>query len=258
MWRLLNNNIYCAEMELLKTNQIHFEKLLCAKSKINTRAKKTPFFLINKSYLRELARTRNAEINSINNLMTKKFKFVKRNPSLYSREINTPKYCPAFDKLRFNFSKIERERQIYLENLSFYNRFKDRKPAYSTKNLLKKSEYEKHLRKNIARSTELQKFSLNLCTFRQFKENLMKDSPKFHEKINGLNETVFSDNLPNIISIENPNSFSMEINLNSDNINSISIKEICKNKSKFKLAHIREKFHDTKNINSKTIQYKFL
>ena len=44
MWSLLNNNIYCAEKEQLKVNQIHFEKLLCTKSKINNKGIKTPFF----------------------------------------------------------------------------------------------------------------------------------------------------------------------------------------------------------------------
>ena len=162
MWSLLNNNIYCAEKEQLKVNQIHFEKLLCTKSKINNKGIKTPFFLKNKSYIRELARTRAAKINAINNLMNRKLKLVARTPSRYSREINTPKYCPAFDKLRFNFDRIERDRKIKSENLSFYSRFKERKPTYSTKNFLKKSEYEKHIRSNIARSTELQRFSLKL------------------------------------------------------------------------------------------------
>ena len=258
MWSLLNNNIYCAEKEQLKVNQIHFEKLLCTKSKINNKGIKTPFFLKNKSYLRELARTRAAKINAINNLMNRKLKLVARTPSRYSREINTPKYCPAFDKLRFNFDRIERDRKIKSENFSFYSRFKERKPTYSTKNFLKKSEYEKHIRNNIARSTELQRFSLKLCTFKEFKTNLMKESSNFGEKNNGLNDTCFSDNIQNANSIEYPNCFNSESNFYSDYNNSLSSREIFNNKLKFKLDFMKDKYHDIKNINSKTIQYKFL
>ena len=81
---------------------------------------------------------------------------------------------------------------------------------------MKKSEYEKHIRNNIARSTELQRFSLKLCTFKEFKTNLMKESSNFGEKNNGLNDTCFSDNFQNANSIEYPNCFNSESNFYSD------------------------------------------
>lgn len=257
MWSLLNNNIYCAEKEQLKVNQIHFEKLLNTKARLNNKPSEIPFFLKNKSYLRELMRTRDSKINYINNMMNKKLEFVSKSPSRYSRFINSPKYCPALDKQRFNYARIERDREIASENKSMYKRFKEKKPTYSTKILLKKSENLEHIRNNISKGRHVQKFSLKLCTFREFKTNLMRESSKLRGKKIGLNETNLSNsNLYKANSLEFPNSFNNELNFSSDNNNTLSIRNICNKNSKIKLKYMKNKINNIKHLNSKQINFK--
>ena len=103
------------------------------------------------------------------------------NPSPYSKYTNIPKYCPALDKLRFNYSKIERDNNIYNENESFFKRFSSKKSIYSTKKFLKQSEYENYLKNNISNSRFLPDIPLRLVTFRQFKSNLLKQTKKIRE-----------------------------------------------------------------------------
>ena len=257
MWSLLNNNIYCAEKEQLKVNQIHFEKLLNTKARLDNKPSEIPFFLKNKSYLKELIRTRDTKINYINNMMNKKLKFVSKSPSQYSSFINSPKYCPALDKQRFNFARIEREREIHSENISLYKRFKEKKPTYSTKIFLKKSENLERIKNNISKGRHIQKFSLKLCTFREFKTNLMRESSKLRGKMKSLNETSLSNNnLYNTKSLEYPNSFNNVLNFSSDNNNSLSIRNLGNKKSRIKLKYMKNKINNIKHLNSKQVNFK--
>ena len=193
MWNLLRNNHYCDEKEILRTSQIHLEKLLNTKSNIINNSPITPLFLKNKSYLRELVRTRQRNININNNIMYKKLNFVSKSPSNYSKCKNIPKYCPAFDKRKFNFSRKEKERTISYENKSFYDRFINRKPTYSTKKLLQQSFYTDYIMQNISRKRFLPNVPLKLCTFREFKSNLMKESCKICDMNSFLNNGKISN-----------------------------------------------------------------
>ena len=180
MWSIINNNFICSEKELLRVNKIHLEKLLNMKSDLNTKGPVTPFFLKNKSYLREIHRTREYKRNNDNNIIFKKLIFMSTSPSPYSKH-NIPKYCPAFDKQRFNFNKIERELNIYNDNISFYKRFSAKKSNYSANKYFKKNDYENIIKHNISKSKFLPQVSLKMCTYRQFKSNLLKESNKIKE-----------------------------------------------------------------------------
>ena len=70
----LNNNYSCAEKETLKSYQKLFIRLLSAKSKINNKANEAPFFLINKTSLKEFKRDEERKITKINNLLNKEMK----------------------------------------------------------------------------------------------------------------------------------------------------------------------------------------
>ena len=188
MWNTINNNFICSEKELLRVNKIHLEKLLNTKSELNSKASETPYFLKNKSYLREFIRARELKRNNDNNIMLKRLIFMATTPSPYSK-YNTPKYCPAFDKQRFNFDKIEREVNIYNDNISFYKRFSKKKSYYSAKRFFIKNDYENMIKHNISKSKFLPKIALKLCTYRQFKSNLLKESDRIKESIKTLLKT---------------------------------------------------------------------
>ena len=55
--------------------------------------------------------------------MYKKLMYMANNPSPYSKYTNIPKCFPSLGKLRFNYSKIEKDNNIYNENESFLRDF---------------------------------------------------------------------------------------------------------------------------------------
>lgn len=225
MWNLLRNNYLCDEQEILRTSQIHLEKLLNTKSNISTKGPKTPLFLKNKSYLKELIRTKQRNIKINNNIMYNKLISVSNSPSIYSKFNNIPKYCPAFDKRKYTYSRMERERTISCENQSFYKRFSRSKSTYPITYFLKKSKYEDYIRHNISRTRFLPKVTLKLCTFKEFKSNLMKETSKIKDNSQTLNET-------NISIISKPKDNSHNLNkthqINSSNNNNLLKKDLKK------------------------------
>ena len=193
MWSLLFNNYFCNEKDILRTNQIHLEKLLNTKSNINDHGPLVPLFLKNKLYLRQLLKTKERKINIGNNIMYNKLTFAANSTSPYSKSKNIPKYCPAFDKKKFNYFRMERERTISSENKSFYKRFSKRKSNYPTTFFLYKSEYEEYIRHNISRTRYLPRATLKLCTFKKFKSNLMNETEKVKENMNSFNKLNISN-----------------------------------------------------------------
>ena len=190
MWNLLNNNYICNEKDILRAHKIHLQNLLNKKSYLNNKGPEIPYFLKNKLSLKELIRSNQSRIDNDNHIMYKKLMYMANNHSPYSKYTNMPKYCPALDKLRFNYSKIERDNNIYNENESFFKRFSSKKSIYSTKQLLKKSEYENYLKNNISNSRFLPDIPLRLVTFRQFKSNLLKQTKKIRNNVKKAAMTI--------------------------------------------------------------------
>ena len=151
--------------------------------------------------------------------------------SPYSKYKNIPKYCPAFDKRKYTYSRVERERIISTENQSFYKRFSRSKSNYPITNFLKKSKYEDYIRHNISRTRFLPKVTLKLCTFKEFKSNLMKETSKIRDNSQTLNEANIS-----IILKHKDNSLNLNKThqTNSDNNNNLVKNNFKKNpKCKF-------------------------
>jgi len=189
MWNLINNNYICNEKDILRSHKIHLENLLNKKSCLNNKGPEIPYFLKNKLSLRELIRSNQSRINNDNHIMYKKLMYMAHNPSPYSKYTNIPKYCPALDKQRFNYSKIERDNNIYNENESFFKRFSSKKSIYSNKKFLKQSEYENYLKSIISNSRFLPDIPLRLVTFRKFKSNLLKQTKKIRDKMKKASRT---------------------------------------------------------------------
>ena len=254
MWNLIYNNYSCSEIETFKSYQKLFEKLLMVKSNINNKGKETPIFLKCKTSLKELKKDEERKITKINNLLNTKIKSVMNSPSKYSKIFSSPKYCPAFDKQRFNFSRIELEKKINSENNSLLIRFIKRRPTYSTKNLLRKYNYEQYIKNNISKSKFLPKVSLNLRTFGDFKTNFIKDSAILFNKFENLNNTTLSE-----ISNNNPikkNLVYEKINktnifFNENNNSYLSAKESLNRIQKHLIKNISLKIDNINHINKK-------
>ena len=254
MWNLIYNNYSCSEIETFKSYQKLFEKLLMVKSNINNKGKETPIFLKCKTSLKEQKKDEERRITKINNLLNTKIKSVMNSPSKYSKIFSSPKYCPAFDKQRFNFSRIELEKKINSENNSLLIRFIKRRPTYSTKNLLRKYNYEQYIKNNISKSKFLPKVSLNLRTFGDFKTNFIKDSINLFNKFENLNNTTLSE-----INNNNPikkNLVYEKINktnipFNENNNSYLSVKESLNRIQKHLIKNISLKIDNINHINKK-------
>ena len=235
MWSLLINNYPCNEKDILRTSQIHFEKLLKAKSNINNKVPNIPFFMKNKIYLKQFLKANERKITIGNNIMYNKLFSAANCFSPYSKSKNIPKYCPAFDKRKYTYSRMERERTISSENQSFYKRFSRSKSNYPITYFLKKSKYEDYIRHNISRTRFLPKVTLKLCTFKEFKSNLMKETSKIKDNSQTLNETNIS-----IISKpkDNIHNLNKTHQINSTNNNNILKKDL-KKKAIYKYNNLK-------------------
>ena len=218
MWNLLINNYYCNEKDIFRTNKIHCEKLLNAKTHIDNKEPLIPKFFQKKIYFKQFLKAKERKIKIGNNIMYKKLISVVNTFSPYSKTRNIPKYCAAFDKQKFNFSKLERERNISSENHSFYERFIRGKSHYPLNYYLQKSEYEDYIKHNISKTKFLPKVTLKLLTFKGFKNKLMQ-----HSSIINDPSALFHD---------------------------VNVSAISKTKSKIKRIHLDNDIHKNDSCNN--------
>ena len=265
MWNLISNNFYCNEKEILRTSQIHLEKLLNIRANIDNKGPETPFFLRNKLHLKQNLKEKKRKIVIGNNIIYRRLSSVKNICSPYSKSRNFPKYCPAFDKMKFNFNRKEKQRIISSENSSFYKRFSQNRSFYPFLSFMKKSEYEEYIRHNISKTKFLPKVSLKLCTFKEFKQHFMREYPMLNEKDNSLyhnninksllsdNAKAVSDNKTNNKKIRLNNTFNKEINEN----NQLFIDDMKKRNSRYNINNLKRCL-SVKNRSSSDISIKYL
>ena len=211
MWNKLRNNFLCDEKEVLRISQIHLEKLINIKTHIDNKRPITPLFFRNKTILKESNRKKEREINFGNNIIYTRLSSVKNILSPYSKSRNIPKYCPAFDKKKFDFAKKEKQRTISSENFSFFKRFIKRKSFYPFLNFMKKSKYDEYIKNNISKAKFLPKISLKLCTFKELKKKLMRANTIFNEN----SRYICKINLTNKENISNDKAKKKKIHLNN-------------------------------------------
>ena len=254
MWNKLRNNFLCDEKEVLRISQIHLEKLINIKTHIDNKRPITPLFFRNKTILKESNRKKEREINFGNNIIYTRLSSVKNILSPYSKSRNIPKYCPAFDKKKFDFAKKEKQRTISSENFSFFKRFIKRKSFYPFLNFMKKSKYDEYIKNNISKAKFLPKISLKLCTFKELKKKLMRANTIFNEN----SRYICKINLTNKENISNDKAKKKKIHLNNtfnkenSKINKWFDDGIKKKNSNY-LFHNLKRAHSVKKRNSNKI-----
>ena len=172
MWRLRKNNLLVNEKDKLFVHKVHLERLLHAKSHIENKGPDTPFFMKNKLSKKEINRVKEKKRCYENSIIFSRLLDINNTFSPYSK-INKPFYCPAFDKKRHNFHKIEKQNDIYKYNKFLFNRLINEKSFYPTQRLLVKNDYENYIKDNIKRK-RLDNPNLNFVTFNKFKTNIVK------------------------------------------------------------------------------------
>jgi len=173
MWKFRKNNLLINEKDKLFVHRVHLERLLHTKTHIQNKGPDMPYFMKNKLSKKEILRVKNRQKNYENSIIFSRLLEINNALSPYSK-YNAPKYCPAFDKSRHNFSKLEKLERLCKQNRFLFNRFINEKSFYPTKRLLEVSDYENYLRGNIRRQ-HLDNPNLNFVTFKQFKMNIINN-----------------------------------------------------------------------------------
>ena len=220
------NSFYC-----FQSHKSHLERLMQAKSKIDDKGKGIPFFLSHNISKKKLRKDILEKINNENCIIFNKMLNISEKKSPYSLDEKFPKYCAAFDKKKFSFNKIERNREINKMNNFFYKRFLSIKPTYSTKNFLK--QYKKNFENRIKKIN----FNPNLSfvSFDKFRQNVFNELIKLkisksnsasnlNEKIKNNSQLIFKKiNIRGKLNLNNNyTNFNNPTYLNHNNIYSLS------------------------------------
>ncbi len=184
------NSFYC-----FQSHKSHLERLMQAKSKIDDKGKRIPFFLSHNISKKKLRKDILEKINNENSVLFNRMLNISEKKSPYSLDEKFPKYCAAFDKKKFSFNKIERNREINKTNNLFYKRFLSIKPTYSAKNFLKQYNYKKNIENRIKKVN----FNPNLSfvSFNKFRQNvfneLIKNKINKSNSVKNFNEIIKND-----------------------------------------------------------------
>lgn len=212
------NSFYC-----FKSHKSHLERLIQAKSKINDKPKPIPYFLSNNISKKRLKKDILEKINNENIIIFNRMLSIAEKKSPYSLDETFPIYCPAFDKKKFCFNKIERNREINKINDLLYKKFLSIKSSYSTKNFLKQYNYKKNIENRI-KKVNLNP-NLSFVSFNKFRQNVFSElikikikksnsSKNINEKINNDNNLIlkklnFNNNHINFSNPTHSNNFSL-------------------------------------------------
>ena len=173
MWRLRKNNLVINEKDKLFVHKVHLERLLQAKTHIQNKGPETPYFMKNQLSKKETLRVKEKKRCYENGILFSRLYKINNSMSPYSRS-NTPAYCPAFDKKKHNFDKIEKKREIQKYNQFLFKRLINEKSFYPVKRLLNMNDYEIYL-KSIIRRQRNANPNINFVTFNQFKKNIYRN-----------------------------------------------------------------------------------
>ena len=173
MWRFRKNNLLVNEKDKLFVHKVHLERLLHAKTHIQNKGPEIPYFMKNKLSKREILRVREKKRCYENSIIFSRLLEINNALSPYSKS-NQPVYCPAFDKKKHNFEKLEKQKAIYKHNQFLFNRLISEKPFYPTQRLFEISDFENYLRGNIRRQ-HIANPNIRFATFKQFKKNIVRN-----------------------------------------------------------------------------------
>ena len=213
MWNFRKNNLIINDFDNFFVHKVHLERLLNTKTHIKNKGPDLPYFMKYKLSLKEFLRARERKREYEDAILFSRLVHIDSSLSNYSKE-NKPIYCPAFDKKRFTFYKMEKIKDIKRQNKNLFSRLVKQKSHYPTKLYLDLNSYESHIRGNIKRQRN-DNPNINYATFKQFKKNIIKKRNSLKRSYSS--ESVEPKNLSNKIYIYNYNTDSMTRNTKLDN-----------------------------------------
>ena len=194
------------KFECLMVHKGHLERLAQARKVINTKKPKIPSFLLKGIRNQGIAKEREIKIQYENRVLFNRMYEISKNFSPYSKNLNIPSRCPAYDLLAYH--RLKRNRIIKVENNKLYKRFNFAKPTLTADKLNQEYEYNQYLESNISQNKN--RVNPNLA---------FVDYEKFNKRIKNINSASTKHNRKIMINLDKSLQNSKNI---LDNINSKS------------------------------------
>ena len=173
MWRFRKNNLIINDKDNLFVHKVHLERLLYAKPHIQNKGPEIPYFMKYKLSQKELLKVKERKRCYENGIIFSRLLEIDKSASPYSVK-NQPAYCPAFDKKKHYFDKLEKLRDLTKENQFLYSRLVSERSYYPSKLHFNINDFEIYLRNNIKR-TRMDNPNIKFATFTEFRRNLSKN-----------------------------------------------------------------------------------
>jgi len=194
------------KFECLMVHKGHLERLAQARKVINTKKPKIPSFLLKGIRNQGIAKEREMKIQYENRVLFNRMYEISKNFSPYSKNLNIPSQCPAYELLSYH--RLKKNRIIKVENNKLYKRFNFAKPTLTADKLNQEYEYNQYLESNISQNKN--RVNPNLA---------FVDYEKFNKRIKNINSASTKHNRKIMINLDKSLQNSKNI---LDNINSKS------------------------------------
>lgn len=173
MWHYRHNNLLINEKDRLFIHKAELQRLLNIHSTIQNKGPETPFFLKEKLARKEVERVKEKNRLDVNSIIFSRLLKINKTMSKYNR-IYAPKYCPAFDRNRHHFDRIEKEKDRKSYNRFLFGRLMEEKTFYPTERFLRINVFENYL-KGIIKRQHLDNPNIRFVNFTQFKKKFIKN-----------------------------------------------------------------------------------
>jgi len=194
------------KFECLMVHKGHLERLAQARKVINTKKPKIPSFLLKGIRNQGIAKEREMKIQYENRVLFNRMYEINKHFSPYSKNLNIPSHCPAYELLSYH--RLKKNRIIKVENNKLYKRFNFAKPTLTADKLNQEYEYNQYLESNISQNKN--RINPNLA---------FVDYEKFNKRIKNINSASTKHNRRIMINLDKSLQNSKNI---LDNINSKS------------------------------------
>ena len=194
------------KFECLMVHKGHLERLAQARKVINTKKPKIPSFLLKGIRNQGIAKEREMKIQYENRVLFNRLYEINKHFSPYSKNLNIPSHCPAYELLSYH--RLKKNRIIKVENNKLYKRFNFAKPTLTADKLNQEYEYNQYLESNISQNKN--RVNPNLA---------FVDYEKFNKRIKNINSASTKHNRKIMINLDKSLQNSKNI---LDNINSKS------------------------------------
>ena len=194
------------KFECLMVHKGHLERLAQARKVINTKKPKIPSFLLKGIRNQGIVKEREMKIQYENRVLFNRMYEINKHFSPYSKNLNIPSHCPAYELLSYH--RLKKNRIIKVENNKLYKRFNFAKPTLTADKLNQEYEYNQYLESNISQNKN--RVNPNLA---------FVDYEKFNKRIKNINSASTKHNRKIMINLDKSLQNSKNI---LDNINSKS------------------------------------